>query len=64
MIESLLFSVLIIAIALAIMSVKLIFKKNGRFASQHIHDNKALKAKGIRCVIDQDKEARLNNKAY
>jgi hypothetical protein len=64
MVESLLFGMLIIAIAVALMSVKLIFKKNGRFASQHIHDSEALRQQGIHCVIDQDKEARRNNKAY
>ncbi len=64
MVESLLFGMLIIAIAVALMSVKLIFKKNGRFASQHIHDSEALRQRGIHCVIDQDKEARRNNKAY
>lgn len=64
MIQSLLFSMLIIAIALAIMSVKVIFKKNGRFASQHIHDSEAMRNKGIHCVMDQDKEARIKNKAY
>ena len=64
MVESLLFGMLIIAIAVALMSVKLIFKKNGRFASQHIHDSEALRQRGIHCVIDQDTEARRNNKAY
>ncbi|MBM6993694.1 MAG: hypothetical protein I3J02_10610 [Prevotella sp.] len=64
MVESLLFGMLIIAIGVALMSVKVIFKKNGRFASQHIHDNEALKQQGIRCVLDQDKEARSSNKAY
>lgn len=64
MVESLLFGMLIIAIAVALMSVKLIFKKNGRFASQHIHDSEALRQQGIHCVIDQDKEARRNSKAY
>lgn len=55
---------LIIAIAIALMSVKVIFRKNGRFASQHIHDSQALKDQGIHCVLDQDKEARRANRAY
>ena len=28
---------------MALFSVKLIFKKNGKFASQHIHDNPGLR---------------------
>lgn len=45
MVEVLLLSVLIIAIAIALLSVKLIFKKNGKFASPHIHDNAGLRKK-------------------
>ena len=55
---------LIIAIAIALLSVKLIFKKNGSFSSQHIHDSEALREKGIHCVMDQDKAARKQGKAY
>lgn len=55
---------LIIAICIALFSVKLIFKKNGKFSSQHIHDNPGLRKQGIHCVIDQDREAREAGKAY
>lgn len=58
MIETLLFSVLIIAIAMALLLVKVLIKKNGRFSSQHIHDSEAMRERGIHCVIDQDREAR------
>ena len=57
MTETLLLSVLIIAIAVGLLSVKVIFKKNGRFESQHIHDSPAMKDRGIHCVLDQDREA-------
>lgn len=49
---------LIIAIALALLSVKVIIKKGASFASMHIHDSKAMKDRGIHCVLDQDREAR------
>ena len=62
MAETLTLSVLIIAIALALLSIKLIIKKHGKFASQHIHDKEALRKQGIHCVIDQDKEARQQSK--
>ena len=64
MIETLLFSVLIIAIAVALLLIKVVLKKNGRFTSQHIHDSEAMKERGIHCVIDQDREAREKGKAF
>ena len=64
MIQTLLFSVLIIAIAIALFLVKVLVKKGGEFSSQHIHDNEALRQKGIHCVMDQDREAREANKAF
>ena len=62
--NDLLFSVLIIAISVALLSVKLIFRKNGKFSSQHVHDNPGLRKQGIHCVVDQDREARQAGKAY
>ena len=59
-----LLSVLIIAICMALCCVKLIFKKNGKFSSQHVHDNPGLRKQGMHCVVDQDREAREANKAY
>jgi hypothetical protein len=44
--------------------VKLIFKKNGRFTSMHIHDSEAMKERGIHCVMDQDREAREKGRAF
>lgn len=66
MIETLLLSVLIIAISIALLSIKVLLKKGGRFSSQHIKDNEELQRRGIHCVIDQDREQRnkskINNK--
>ncbi len=45
---------------MAFLCVKLIVLKNGRFTSQHIHDSKAMKRKGIGCVLEQDREAQRN----
>ena len=64
MIETLLLSVLIIAAGMLLMCVKLLFKKNGRFSSQHVHDNPGLRKLGIHCVMDQDREARERGGAY
>lgn len=61
MIETLLISTLIIAIGMAFFCVKLIFQKDGKFASQHIHDSEAMKERGIHCVMDQDRELRMKS---
>lgn len=62
MIEIFLLSALIIAIGMALLCVKLLFRKGGRFASQHIHDSRAMKERGIHCVIDQDREMRTRSR--
>ena len=56
MVETIIITVLIIAIAVALLSVKVIFRRNGSFSSPHIHDSEYLKSKGIHCVLDQDRE--------
>ena len=63
MIETLLISVLIIAIAAILLGVKVIFRKNGTFSSMHIHDSEAMRERGIHCVIDQDREQRGKKQA-
>ena len=62
MIELLLSSALIIAIAVAFLCVKVFLKKNGSFSSQHIHDSEAMRERGIHCVMDQDREMRTPSK--
>ena len=58
MIETLLISALIIAIAMIFFLVRVLFTKQGVFKSQHIHDSEAMKERGIHCVMDQDREMR------
>lgn len=62
MIETLLLTVLIIAISVALLSVKVLLSKNGRFSSMHIHDSKAMRERGIHCVIDEDREMRAQGR--
>ena len=61
MVETLLISVLIIAIAMIFFLVRVLFVKQGEFKSQHIHDSEAMKERGIHCVMDQDREMRTKN---
>jgi len=62
MIETLVVSTLIIAIGMAFFLVRVLFSKQGEFKSQHIHDSKAMRERGIHCVMDQDKEMRRKSK--
>jgi len=62
MIETLLITTLIIAIGMAFLLVKVLFKRNGEFSSQHIHDSQAMKDRGIHCVMDQDRELRTKSR--
>ena len=58
MIETLLISTLIIAIAMAFFLVRVLFVKDGTFKSQHIHDSEAMRERGIKCVMEMDREMR------
>ena len=58
MVETLVISIIIIATGMLLLLVKVLSRKNGTFSSQHIHDSKAMKDRGIHCVMDQDREMR------
>ena len=47
---------------MAFLLVKVLFKRNGEFSSQHIHDSQAMKDRGIHCVMDQDREMRQSSR--
>ena len=64
MIETLLLSVLIIAISLLLLSVRVILKKNGTFSAHDVGESKAMKARGIKCTLDQDRDSRFKGKAF
>lgn len=59
-----LISLAVVAVAFALLSIKVLLKRNGKFSSQHVHDNTGLRKQGIHCVMDQDREARERNGAY
>ena len=64
MIKLMLISLAVVAVAFALLSIKVLLKRNGKFSSQHVHDNPGLHKQGIHCVMDQDREARERNGAY
>lgn len=59
-----LISLAVVAVAFELLSIKVLLKRNGKFSSQHVHDNPGLRKQGIHCVMDQDREARERNGAY
>lgn len=46
-----------VLIAVLLLSVGVIFRKDKQFRSQHISENKRMREKGIHCVVSQDREA-------
>lgn len=54
----LLLSIVLMGIVFALMSIRILLQKNGKFPNMHIGGNKALNDKGIYCATTQDKLAR------
>lgn len=54
----LLFTVGVLALAVALLGVRVFFVKGGRFPSPHISDNKYLRKKGISCAVSTDAQER------
>lgn len=48
----------LVALALVLLSIRILIKKNGRFSSQHIGQSRAMKKRGIQCAQTQDRQAR------
>ncbi len=57
MLKTLIFTLLIVAIAVILLCIKIIFVKNGRFPNSHVSGNKHMRKRGIGCVQSQDREA-------
>ena len=62
MIQTVLISGALLAVGMCLLLVKVLGRKDGEFASQHIHDSEAMRSRGIHCVMDQDREMRLQKK--
>ena len=48
---------LIVGLSVLLLGVKVFFVKGGRFPNTHVSGSKALRQRGIGCVISQDREA-------
>lgn len=58
MLETILITLLIVAICLILLGLKVFFVKGGKFPNGHVSGNKALQKRGVSCVQSQDREAR------
>ncbi|MBO4332813.1 MAG: hypothetical protein IKP81_14275 [Paludibacteraceae bacterium] len=61
MLKIFLLSLGLIAIAVALLGIKVFFTKKGKFPNTHVSGNKYLRDKGIFCVQTQDRIARNKN---
>lgn len=61
MFKTLLFTLLIIAISIVLLSITVIIKKNGKFPNTHVGGNRHMRKRGIKCVQSQDRDARKEN---
>ena len=51
-------AIIVLAVATVLLSVGVIFRKDHRFRSQHIHENERMKRDKIHCAVAEDKLAR------
>lgn len=51
-------TLLILVVCFVFLSIKILFKKNGRFPNSHVSGSKALRDRGIHCTQSQDFEMR------
>ena len=54
MVELIIFSIIIIGASMLFLSVRILFKKNGRFVKTNVSQSKAMRERGIGCVQSQD----------
>ncbi|MDO4779435.1 MAG: hypothetical protein Q3992_00235 [Bacteroides sp.] len=57
MIDTVIITLLIVAISLILLGVNIFFIKGKKFPNGHVSGNKYLRDKGVGCVQSQDREA-------
>ena len=53
-------SLLAVGLAVLLLAVGIIFKKNGRFPNTHVGGNRSMRERGISCHTSQHKEAQIH----
>lgn len=54
----LLLTISLVALAMILLSVGVIFRKDKQFRSQHLSQSAAMRERGIGCVVSEDRKAR------
>jgi len=52
-------TLLLVAVSIALLSVRVILKKGGRFHAEDVGASKAMRDRGIDCFIKQDRDERM-----
>ena len=60
--KELLLVIAALLLAMVLLCVRIILKKDGKFSSQHISENKRMRKDGIHCATSQDREQRRGKK--
>ncbi len=58
MLQTIIISVVILAVAILLMGVRVFFTKKGSFPNTHVSSSQAMKDRGITCASSQEREAR------
>lgn len=58
MLQTIIISVIVLAIAIMLMGVRIFFTKKGTFVNTHVSGNQAMKDRGITCASSQERDAR------
>lgn len=53
--KTVILAIIIIGLAFVLLGVKVLFVRGGKFPSGHVHDNPALRKKGIHCASSNEK---------
>ena len=62
MLNTILFTLLIVTICILLLGIKVFFVKGGKFPNGHVSGNKALRDRGISCAQSQDREAQKKSR--
>lgn len=62
MLDTVLITLLIVAICVLLLGLKIFFVKGGKFPNGHVSGNKAMRDRGIGCVQSQDREAQSKSR--
>ena len=60
--NEILLAILAIGIAILLLSLSVILRKDHKFRSEHISQNQRMRQDGIHCATSQDREARKKEK--